>query len=511
MKQNKATHKITPEDRELIKKLWTEGKTSFQIAELLNTTDSTVRNHAKSMGLIVKLGRASRALTDIETKALDMVKSGSSMPDAIRATGIDRVRLWKLVKSHKVEVERVYRVLSVEEEQESFLAIKQNHSESAKKRLTNEQMSGKLGLKRNAVKKIKKKLGLRYSESDKLKYTPEDVQMACSSLGFEIIELGKVVTNAKFTVQCHCGQKFDTLVDSVLRSNVNSCGCLKSLPQQKITEFVENLGLECVKNDNTLLKIGSQKSKEIDIYIPSKNFAIEYNGLHWHTENKGDGALYHYNKYKMLKDKQIQLITIFEDEWLEREEVVKSAIAAKLGLIKQSLGARKCELIVDCPELAQFIEQNHLQGDSHGTRLGLTHNGQIVAAMVFKKNSRLSGDIELSRFCCKAGLRVSGAFSRLLRAYINQYRPSKIISFSDNRWSDGTVYKNNGFRMDGNVPHSYSYVVGKKRIHKSNYKLSELRKKGLLIEGESERECTMRNGIFRIYDCGKIRWSLTPS
>lgn len=33
--------------------------------------------------------------------------------------------------------------------------------------------------------------------------------------------------------------------------------------------------------------------KELDIYVPSKKFAIEYNGVAWHSTEKGTPIDYH--------------------------------------------------------------------------------------------------------------------------------------------------------------------------------------------------------------------------
>ena len=70
-------------------------------------------------------------------------------------------------------------------------------------------------------------------------------------------------------------------------------------------------------------------NKELDIYIPSLNLAIEYNGLTYHHSTKGISTFcdatykepnYHLNKYNLCKENGIDLIHIFEfedlDAWL---------------------------------------------------------------------------------------------------------------------------------------------------------------------------------------------------
>jgi very-short-patch-repair endonuclease len=52
---------------------------------------------------------------------------------------------------------------------------------------------------------------------------------------------------------------------------------------------------------------------ELDIYIPKKKIAIEFNGLYWHSSERKEKD-YHYQKYKKCKEKGIKLIQIFEDD-----------------------------------------------------------------------------------------------------------------------------------------------------------------------------------------------------
>jgi len=80
----------------------------------------------------------------------------------------------------------------------------------------------------------------------------------------------------------------------------------------------------------------------MDIYIPSMNIGIEYNGLYWHSElHKGKN--YHLNKYKKLKDIGITLIQIWEDDWFFKKDIVKSRLNNLFGL-SNKIYARKCSI-----------------------------------------------------------------------------------------------------------------------------------------------------------------------
>ena len=52
------------------------------------------------------------------------------------------------------------------------------------------------------------------------------------------------------------------------------------------------------------------KPNELDFYLPDYRIAIEVNGCRWHTEAKGKNR--HYNKYKLCKDLNIELLNIWD-------------------------------------------------------------------------------------------------------------------------------------------------------------------------------------------------------
>jgi hypothetical protein len=124
--------------------------------------------------------------------------------------------------------------------------------------------------------------------------------------------------------------------------------CLKCYPYEtgkqiskaetEILEWLTVLNInDVIINDRTILK-----GKELDIYIPSHSLAIEFNGLYWHSELNGKDKNYHLNKTIKCKEQDIQLIHIFEDEWLDKQDIIKNIIKIKLRLIEEKVYGRKC-------------------------------------------------------------------------------------------------------------------------------------------------------------------------
>ena len=60
-------------------------------------------------------------------------------------------------------------------------------------------------------------------------------------------------------------------------------------------------------------------------------------------------------------------------------------------------------------------------------------------------NSHTENEYELLRFCNKLNTNVVGGAGKLLKFFIDKYKPSKIISYCDRRWSNGNLYEKNRF------------------------------------------------------------------
>lgn len=287
-----------------------------------------------------------------------------------------------------------------------------------------------------------------------------------------------------------------------------SIGYSTSVAEQEIAEFVASLGTVITRNDRSVIT-----PMEVDIYIPSKKIAIEYNGLYWHSEEQGKSKYYHFNKWKACQDAGIQLVTIWEDEWRDRKGVVMSMLRHKLGVAspKERVFARKTNVkTLTQSQVNEFLENTHIQGATNGSlRYGLVDStGNLVSVMLLKHDR---GRLNLLRFATSCS--VPGGFSKLLKHVERVFPDKEVLTFSDHQVSDGGLYEMHGFVADLELPVDYSYVgADKTRVHKFNYRLKRFREDENLLweDGKSERELASINGIPRIWDSGKTRW-LRPS
>jgi len=281
----------------------------------------------------------------------------------------------------------------------------------------------------------------------------------------------------------------------------------------ELISFIKNNYKEkIITNDKEILN-----GKELDIYLPDLNLAFEFNGVYWHNELYKDKN-YHLDKTNDCEKQGIQLFHIWEDDWIYKNDIVKSMILNKIGKIKNKIYARKTE-IKDISDkkynklIRDFLEQNHLQGFvGSKIKLGLFFNNNLVSLMTFgkkrlimKSNSKSDDDYELLRFCNKLNLNVIGGASKLFNYFQNNYHPEKITTYADRSHSNGNLYEKLGFEFNSKTVANYYYTVKKKREYRFNYRKEFLVKQGY-DKNMTEHEIMLSRNIYRIYDSGSLKY-----
>lgn len=287
----------------------------------------------------------------------------------------------------------------------------------------------------------------------------------------------------------------------------SKCGCSKcaftfSKAQEEFTKYIESLGIEVERNYILPSK------KELDVFIPQLNLAFEYNGLRYHSDLYRSPG-FHLKKTHESLDVGIRLIHIFEDEWLKKRSVVERLIKTLTGKETLKFNARDCEFKeIGWLEYKNFVDDRHLQGSGAAPSFsfGLFLEKTLVAVMGFSHRDCNEGELELVRFCSE-GL-VRGGFSKLLARSLERLTGfNKVVSFSDTRWSFGRVYESTGFRMVKIIKPDYWYVNRLSREDKRAFQRKYLPNKLEVFDPNlSERQNCAANGLYRIFDCGKLKW-----
>ena len=247
---------------------------------------------------------------------------------------------------------------------------------------------------------------------------------------------------------------------------------------------------------------------EIDIYLPELKLGFEFNGLYWHSETFKDKK-YHLDKTNYFKEKGIRIVHIWEDDWNNKNEIIKSQIKNLLGLTENKIFARKCKIkkLIE----TDFLNMNHIQGNVNSIiKIGLYYNDVLVSVMTFDqfegRKKMEKNEWNLSRFCNKLNTSVIGGASRLFKYFIKTYNPSRIISYADKSWSSGNLYYTLGFELNSQTKPDYKYIINGIRENKTKYKKSKLIKEGFF--SGTEKEIMQNLDYKRIYDCGKIKFEI---
>jgi len=102
---------------------------------------------------------------------------------------------------------------------------------------------------------------------------------------------------------------------------------------------------------------------------------------------------------------------------------------------------------------------------------------------------------------------VVGGASKLLKYFIQTYKPTEILSYADKRWSNGNLYKKLGFVEVKSTSPNYFYIVNKKRKHRFEFRKDILVKNGF-DSTKTEFQIMEERGIPRIYDVGNFVFKL---
>lgn len=324
--------------------------------------------------------------------------------------------------------------------------------------------------------------------------------------------LGNYVSSKeRVEIECENGHTFKCMPNS-LQQGVWCPNCVHHISkgQQDLFDYVKSiLNCEVLMTDRKLIA-----PKEVDIYVPSKGIAIEYHGLYWHSSAMERYARTStYEKWKLCKDQGVQLITIFEDEWIRKQDMVKDLIAIKLGVAKLiKLNARSMDVVeVDQSEADLFFEQNHMSGSvNHKSALGLKKDGVLFACASFRRN--FNHEFELARFATLRGVVVRGALGKIL----SQCKED-IVSYSDNRFSWGQVYERLGFAevTKSGPTNSYYYTDGEIRIWRYRCRKDNSPEVVALYPTEESQAASgitakrlfgVEKPLFRVDDAGHRKW-----
>lgn len=183
---------------------------------------------------------------------------------------------------------------------------------------------------------------------------------------------------------------------------------------------------------------------ELDVYIPEKKLAIEFNGTYWHSSLYKDKK-YHFNKSQKCEEKGIRLIHIWEYEWdNERQRpILENIIKNALGVNENKVYARKLDIeIRPSREMREFFDKNNIQGFRSGKfSICLVDKKTRVVYMAYQMGHCYFGKgkykWEVIRGATKLGYTVVGGASKIWKYFIDNYNPQSCVYYVDYNYFNG--------------------------------------------------------------------------
>ena len=289
----------------------------------------------------------------------------------------------------------------------------------------------------------------------------------------------------------------------------------QSSPELEIKDIINTMyNGRCIENSRSIIQ-----PLELDLYYPEKNIAIEFNGNYWHDENHKPKD-YHFNKFKLCKDKNIRLVSIYESDWFNKRDNIINLLK-NIFIESKIIYARNCAISkLDYKTKSEFINEYHFYGDSNqGTiSYGLYYNNELVSVMSFGKlrgQNKLHNNkdhYELVRFVTKDNMRIIGGASRLFKKFISEYKPVYIICYSDNDFFTGETYHKLGFKLKSlGESIDYQWVKGTKALSRYECMANKLlgkydKYRNINITGSIEDYIMHDLGYSKLYRCGNSIW-----
>jgi len=160
----------------------------------------------------------------------------------------------------------------------------------------------------------------------------EYVKEYIESFGYTLLSDSYKNVNTKIKVQCPEGHKYKVTYSS-FKQGTRCPYCAAELGSSKgekeVVNFVRAQGIDIIENDRSqIINPLTNKNLELDIWIPSLNKAIEYNGLYWHSFK--DVIKHDKIKKEQCEKLGIDLLIIQEDNWQKYQQL-------EMGKIKKWL------------------------------------------------------------------------------------------------------------------------------------------------------------------------------
>jgi len=145
--------------------------------------------------------------------------------------------------------------------------------------------------------------------------------------GYSLLSTNYINCKEKLKLKCNEGHIYNASYNCFQqgeRCPICYANCQTSKLEKEVLDIVKKFTKEfIIENDRTqLINPITNRYLELDIWIPSLNKAIEFNGEYWHKNNVYKDK----QKLKQCKDKDISLMVIKEEDWKRDKDICINSI-----------------------------------------------------------------------------------------------------------------------------------------------------------------------------------------
>ena len=374
----------------------------------------------------------------------------------------------------------------------------ETHFLTSSREIKTEEFAQYFNFKRSAIKYTFTKFGIKHL----FRYANQSHLTNFKDLNKEYVQKHFVTESGKVKSYEFC--KYFNYVDGKAIRALKKLGVeyynSGSYAENQIYNQIKEQFPSAISNSRSIIK-----PLELDIYIPEKKVAIEYNGMYWHSVIKNKNKNYHQNKTLLCKEKGVDLIHIFENEWKTRPDIVLSMIFHKLGTYKEMYNVNYCNVKeIDINTKDKFLNANNLQGAIESDiNLGLFNGNNLLSVMLFKQNK---SKFELLKYCVKINTQVKDGSVKLINYFKEHYRYSNINVKVDLRYDVSDQYKKLNLKLKNTTKPEFWYLHDEdcRNLYQGKqFKMNKIQDNLKVFDKKLTDQINMfNNDYYKIWDCG---------
>lgn len=278
----------------------------------------------------------------------------------------------------------------------------------------------------------------------------------------------------------------------------------------------ENEVIDCIRQYNSNVKIADTELVGKAVYVPDKHLMfhllpIPFSGL------QDISPIYFQEKTFEYTARGIQLIHLWQDYWVTRQEIVRSRIATLSGSNIRIHARRTSVQRINRDVMRSFCEVNHLQGYVNARyNYGLLVDGQLMAAASFSagrtvmRHGVAGRSFELMRYSSLLHHRVIGGLGKLVSLFTKELNPDDIMTYADLDWASGKGYQALHFIQTAFSPPQTFWIHPAEMIRYYPHRLPpQLTDEFCRQNKYANKDDFLKDkGYIRIYNAGNLKYLL---